>query len=186
MKQLTTKQKLFFNMLIKYLNKNNQFPCLKEIKNITNYKSYNTIYKYINILENKGYLIYDKNKKEITYLKHNFLNDNLYIIPFINENKYIKVNNNNLSTNNNYIALEINNNNLKSYGILNKDILIVEKNTSYLNNKFILIYKDYKYQVFKYIKKDGFHQLLNDKNTILLENTNCIIGKVVSLIRNRI
>ena len=47
---LTRKQEEFYNLLIKYYEDNLIYPSLLDIKNMTNYKSYNSIYKYLKIL----------------------------------------------------------------------------------------------------------------------------------------
>ena len=53
---LTRKQEEFYNLLIKYYEDNLIYPSLLDIKNMTNYKSYNSIYKYLKILESKHFL----------------------------------------------------------------------------------------------------------------------------------
>ena len=53
----------------------------------------------------------------------------------------------------------------------------------HLNNKFVIIKNNNKYKIYKYEIHNGFHYLLNDKETLIFENTNLIYGKVLSLIR---
>ena len=181
---LTDKQLDFFKLINDYYKKNNLYPNLKIIKKITNYKSYNTIYKYLNKLEYNNYLIFDNKSKQITYLKSSNNINNIYKIPFINKKEFINIENNNFNSKYEYIALEINNNSLKNMGIIKSDIVIIEKNKNYLNNKFVLITINDKCKILKYQKKDGFIHLINDKHIISIINNNDIIGKVVLLIRN--
>ena len=179
---LTTKQRNFFQLIEEYYKETKTLPNLNILKKLTNYKSYNTIHKYLDKLEDYNYLKYDKERKEIIYLKG--YENNLHTIPFINKTEFIKININNSNPLNNYVALKINNNNLKNMGINRNDILIIEKSKTYLNNKFVLVNIKNKYKVFKYQKKDGFTHLINDKNIIPLINNNPIIGKVILLIRD--
>ena len=183
---LTNKQQIFLNIIIEYFNKYNYFPTLLEIKEIGLYKSYNSIYQYLNILNNKNIIEYDKNKKRITYLNKSYLKDNFIIIPFIDNKESISIDKNLLDLNKEYIAFQIKNNYLKSYNIQTNDILIIEKNLNYLNNKFILINYENKLCIYKYIKKDSFINLLNDKEILTIENNLKIIGKVSLLIRKNI
>ena len=81
-----------------------------------------------------------------------------------------------------YLAIKLDNNKLRSYLLKSGDILIFEITKRNLNNHLILIEKDHKYQIFKYIKKDGFIHLYNDINSTVLTNE-CIIGKCISLVR---
>ena len=52
---LTKKQELFFKLIVNCYYEEKKYPNLKTLKQKSNYKSYNTIYKYINQLEKKGY-----------------------------------------------------------------------------------------------------------------------------------
>ena len=179
---LTKKQEQFFQLIKNYYKTNNILPNLNTIKKISNYKSYNTIYKYLKILESINYLKYDKDKKEITYLMG--CSNKIHTIPFINKKEFIKIEINKLDNFSNYVAFQIDDNNLKKLGIIKGDIVITQKNNTYLNNKFVLVNIKNKYKVFKYQKKDGFTHLINDKDIIPIINNNNIIGKVVLLIRD--
>jgi len=174
---LTKKQQIFFNSLIKYYQDKKCFPTLNEIKKITNIKYYNSLYVYLNFLEKKGYIKYDYDKKQITYLKTILLDDNISI-PFIDEFNYLRI------TNQDYYSYKVKDNNLKKLGIEKNNILIIEKNTNFLNNKLVLVYLNNHYQIYKYVKENCFHKLVNDKEAIYIENTNIIIGKVKNLIKN--
>ena len=182
----TEKQNDFINIIINYYNNNKQFPNITEIKKIGLYKSYNSIYQYINKLETLNIIYYDKHTKQVKYIKDNYLDDNFLIIPFLNSKDTIKIDKNKYDDKDKYIAFKITKNNLSNYNILKEDILIISKNINFLNNKFVLTYIDKKYNIYKYIKKDGFEYLLTNKKIIPIGNNSCIIGKVISLIRNNI
>ncbi len=180
---LTDKQEFFFKLIESYYKETNILPNLNTLKKISNYKSYNTIYKYLSQLESKKYLTFDPLKREVIYLKGSCEKNNIYKIPFINKEEYIHVENRKLNPSMNYVAFKVSDNSLKSNGIIYQDILIIEKNTKYLNNKFILININEEYKVFQYRKKDGFIHLLNDRKVYPIIGLNNIIGKVILLIR---
>ena len=74
---LTKKQEEFFQIIVRYYQDKFLYPSLNDLKKLTNYKSYNTIYKYLNILETKGYIIYNKEEKKISYIKYSFYNNKI-------------------------------------------------------------------------------------------------------------
>ena len=45
---LTEKQEEFFQIIVRYYQDKFLYPSLNDLKKLTNYKSYNTIYKYNN------------------------------------------------------------------------------------------------------------------------------------------
>ena len=185
MKNLSKKQEIFYNLLIEFYNNNYRFPCLKDIVNITGFKTYSNIYRYIESLSNKKYISYDKNKKEISFIKGVLKNKDYYLVPFIEKNKYLKIDIINTNFDSNcYLVYKVLDNNLKSNYILKNDLLLIELNKNYLNNKLVLVNKNNKYFIYKYKFQNNYHMLINDKKELILENTNSIIGKVISLIRN--
>jgi len=181
---LTNKQESFLNLIKNFYLECQDFPSLNDLVNLTNYKSYNTIYKYLTILETKGYLIFDKKRKKITYLKDSFLANDFFHIPFINKKDYLKVDSKLLKNNKTYFAFNITNNSLASLFIKNKDILILEKDNKYLDGKLVLVKIDNQLKVYQYRKKDGFIHLKNDLHSLILKDNQNILGKVVLIIRN--
>lgn len=180
---LTKKQKEFFKLIIKCYQMEKEFPTIGILKKNCTYKSYNTIYKYLIQLEKKDFIKLDNKRKKIIYIKEYLESSPILNIPVINDNRYIEVSNKILKSNQEYLAFKLPNNRLNSYLFKCGDILIIEKNLNNLNNKFVLCLINDKYYILKYIKKDGFIHLLNDKEFFILTNTTTLIGKVVSLIR---
>lgn len=178
---LTKKQQKFFNTIFKFYQKNYYLPSIGELKKIFDYKSYNTLYKYLLILENKGYLKYSRDKKKIIYLNQGINSNNFFKIPIINDQDVVEVTN--LELNKEYLAIRIHNNRMNSYHLQNKDIIIIEKTLNNLNNKLVCVLIDDKYKILKYEKKDSFIYLFDDYNSYLLTSFNKIIGKVKMVIR---
>lgn len=179
---LTKKQEEFFQIIVHYYQDKFLYPSLNDLKKLTNYKSYNTIYKYLNILETKGYIIYNKEEKKISYIKYSFYNNKILQIPIINENDYVYLYN--LKKNTNCIAFRTHNNRLNNECIKCLDILIIEKDLNNLENKLVLVLINDKYRILKYQKKDSFIYLLDDYQTYFLTSFDSIIGKVCQVIRN--
>lgn len=179
---LTKKQEEFFQIIVHYYQDKFLYPSLNDLKKLTNYKSYNTIYKYLNILETKGYIIYNKEEKKISYIKYSFYNNKILQIPIINENDYVYLYN--LKKNTNCIAFRTHNNRLNNECIKCLDILIIEKDLNNLENKLVLVLINDKYRILKYQKKDSFIYLLDDYQTYFLTSFDSIIGKVCQVIRS--
>ena len=180
---LTEKQQLFLDFIIKCYKKTKELPTIGILKTNSNYKSYNTIRKYISQLEKKGFIKLDLKREKIIYIKEHLENLPFFNIPIINDNKFIEVSSKLLKSNQEYLAFKTENNKLNSYFLKCKDIVIIEKNLNNINNKLVLVSIDSKYYILKYIKKDGFIHLFNDKDSYILSNNIIIIGKVVLLIR---
>ena len=179
---LTKKQEEFFQIIVRYYQDKFLYPSLNDLKKLTNYKSYNTIYKYLNILETKGYIIYNKEEKKISYIKYSFYNNKILKIPIMNENDQVYLYN--LKKNTNYIAFRTHNNRLNNECIKCLDILIIEKDLNNLENKLVLVLINDKYRILKYQKKDSFIYLLDDYQTYFLTSFDSIIGKVCQVIRS--
>lgn len=179
---LTKKQELFFNLIVEVYKKNKEVLTIGILKKNSNYKSYNSIRKYLKILEEKKYIKLD-DKGRIIYIKK-YLEDSLVLnIPIINESYFFTSTTNLLESSKEYAAFKLHDNKLNSFFLKKGDVLIIEKSLTNLNNKFVLVFIKNKYYILKYIKKDGFIHLINDKDFFVLEKSESIIGKVVSLYR---
>ena len=180
---LTKKQQIFLKFIINCYNETKEFPTIGYLKEKSTYKSYNTIYKYLDQLVKKDYIRLNDKKNTIIYIKEILENNNSLNIPIINEFTYLKVPYTFLNQSKEYVAFKIHNNKLNSFCIKNKDILIIQKDFNNLHNKLVLVLMEDSYQILKYIKKDGFIHLKNDSEMFFLTSFETIIGKVVSVIR---
>ena len=180
---LTKKQELFFKFLVNCYQKEKKYPSIGFLKENSHYHSYNTIYKYLDQLEKKGYIKRNK-KKEIIYIKECLENTLILHIPVINENKTISFTTSFLNANKKYIAFQIHDNKLNKDFLKNGDILIIEKTKKIYNKNLVFVELENKYCILRYIKKDGFIHLFNDKESFILNNFTKITGKVCFCIRN--
>lgn len=181
---LSKKQEDFFNLMVNCYKETKEFPSIGMLKKRSHYKSYNSIYKYMEQLEKKDYIKFDKERKQILYMKDCLENNSVLNIPVINEKRFLTFPSYLLKENKDYIAFKLHNNKLNSYCLKNGDVLIIEKTIHNLNNKLVLACIENKYYILKYIKKDGFIHLINDKDFFVLTSFETIIGIVVSMVRS--
>lgn len=182
-KKLTKKQRLFYDYILRCYKELNEFPSIAYLKEHTDYKSYNTIYKYLNQLEKKGFIKRSKNSKKIMFTFDSVETSDFISVPVINDNRFIKIEKSPVKRDESYVSYVVKDNKLKSWNIFINDILVIEKRLAFLQNKLVLVYFDNEYRIFKYEKKDGYIHLTNDKENHITSNPNIIIGKVVRLIR---
>ena len=176
---MNKKEEEILNEIINYYKKNMSIPSIRYLQKLFNYKSTNSIYKYINSLIQKGYLTKNDNRKLLINNCTIYMDKSLRKIKIINQdNKYIHLF---LEKTDNYIAYYVNNKNLVNYGINKGDILIIKRVSKINDNEIGLFLIDNKYRVMKYKYKDGFY-ILMDKEEIVLYKIN-LIGKVIMLER---
>ncbi len=180
---LTKKQKLFLELIVNYYNKTKEMPTTGILKKIGNFKSYNSVYKYLNELEKKNYLSLNKKLKKIIYVNSSLIFNNKIIkVPIINEKQYIEI----ISNHNqkSYLAFKVNNSKLKKYFIKQKDILIIEECQKQIANNLVLAFIENHYDVFMCTIINYYIKLENSNETYIIKDINLIIGKVKTLIRN--
>ena len=176
---MNKKEEIILNEIIKYYKKNMAMPSIRYLQYFFNYKSTNTIFKYLKSLETKGYLQRNSKNKVIINDCSLYKNKNLKQIRVINrKDNYVHIF---LKKKNNYIAYQVNNNNLDCLGLMKNDIIIVQLNSKMHNNDIGLFIIDNKYQIKKYNYHDGFY-ILSSENEIILNKVN-LVGKVIIIER---
>lgn len=175
---MNEKEEKILEEIINYYKENKVMPTRRYLQKVFNFKSVNSITKYIKSLEEQNYLIRNKDNK-IILNKYTNENTNLKTITIINmNNKHINLI---LDKNKKYVAYKIHNNYFNNIGILRNDILVIEINKRLKPNDLGLFIIDKEYRIMRYNYKDGFY-LLSDKEDILLNKVN-IIGKVIMIER---
>ncbi len=169
------KEEIILEEIINYVKKNSRMPTFRYLQKKLNYKSVNSITRYINSLLNSNYLIRNEDGKIILNNYTNNYQKNLKTIQVINmSNKYIHLL---LNKEDNYLAYKINNNYFNKNGIYKNDILIIKKNKKLKEKDLGLFIIDNNYRVMKYKYKDGFY-ILKDYEELLLNKVK-ILGKVI-------
>lgn len=181
---LSKHQEDFFNLIKDFYKEKEELPTLNELLKLSNYKSYNSIYKYLNILENKGYLTFDKSRKQVSFINGVLENKKFILVPIINKDSYLYLDKKLFKEKGNFFAFKLSNNSLESFFIKKGDILIVKQDNHYLDNKLVVVKIDKRLNVYKYSKKDGFCHLENDLDTLILNNEKRIMGKIILIIRS--
>lgn len=175
---MNEKEEKILEEIINYYKENKVMPTRRYLQKVFNFKSVNSITKYIKSLEEQNYLIRNKDNK-IILNKYTNENTNLKTITIINmNNKHINLI---LDKNKKYIAYKIHNNYFNNIGILRNDILVIEINKRLKPNDLGLFIIDKEYRIMRYNYKDGFY-LLSDKENVLLNKVNTI-GKVIMIER---
>lgn len=178
---MTEKEELIYQQIINYYKKNKYMPTIRELLKELNYKSTNTIYKYIKQLENKGYLIRNKNNKLIIKEEIDLSTRELINITIINTKEVLILN---LNKNKKYLGYKIKHDYFKHLYIKNQDYLIIERTNKLNNHDLGLFVINKKYRIMEYEYRDGFY-LLKDFELITLYRVK-IIGKVISVYRGNL
>ena len=175
------KEKEILKQLTNYYETYHNMPSIRELMKLTNYKSTNSIYRYLQKLINDGYLQKNKKNKLEFMINPNYLKDNILSIPVINTKEYLKLEMDNTKE---YLGFKMNNDDFKSLLIKRNDYLIIEKTKQLSNDDLglFLINKQYRVMIYHYL--NGFY-ILEDKNKEILYKVT-IIGKVVSIYRKKI
>jgi len=176
---MNEKEERVLKEIIVYIKNNNIMPTRRYLQKKLNYKSINSITRYINSLEKQNYLVRNEDGK-LTLSKY-YLNyqNNFKSINIINEKNTVI--NLIMDKKKKYLAYKINNNYFNDAGIIKKDVLIIEEKSELKTNDIGLFIIDKKYRIMKYDYKDGFY-VLRDNEEILLNRVK-ILGKVIMVER---
>lgn len=175
------KEEIILNIINKYYQDYHTMPSIREIMKYTNYKSTNSIYRYLKKLIEKGYLINNNPKKKLELPCSNFKNK-LNNIKVINTNEFITIK---IPDDNKiYIAYQIKDNSFIKYNIMKHDYLIIKQTKKLKDNDLGLFKINNEYLIMHFKYQDGFF-ILTGKTKEVLYKVN-IIGKVVSLFRKNI
>ena len=157
-------------------------------------KSKSSIFQYLEYLENLGHITRDKIKSRSIKINN--------LIPYFNEiSAGIPLNTNSDNTehiqisdllknkNLDCFACKVNGNSMESYGILNNDIVIIDKDTSYHSKNIYAVEIDNSEITLKKIKLTDTHILIEGDNKYFQpikynKDRIKIIGKMVNLVRN--
>lgn len=178
---MTEKEEIVYKKIIKYYKENKCIPTIRELLKELDYKSTNTIYKYIKKLEDKGYLKRNKNNKLVIKEEIDLYNNEVTSIMVINTKEILTLN---LNKNKKYIGYKIKHDYFNKLYIKKNDYLIIEKTNKLNNNDLGLFVINKKYRIMEYEYIDGFY-ILKDKEREILNKVK-ILGKVISIYRKDI
>ena len=175
---MNNKEQEILNIIINYYKKNQLMPSIRFIKDKIHANSTNTVYYYLNKLEEKKYIKRNSQNKRILNKYYNDSINELKIIKTANSYETVNII---LNTKKECMAYKIKNNKFQDNHIIKDDILIIEKGKVLNNNDLGLFLINNKYCIKKYFYQDGFFILEDDKQEVF--NYVNIIGKVISVER---
>lgn len=193
MKELTLKQKRIFRFIWKKIKKGNIAPTIREIGKHFNFSSTGTVRDYLASLVQKGYIKINQGKARAIEL----INERVFQIPILGKVRagpaelafedidgYVNVDE--FIFNDEVFALKIKGDSLKDAGILEGDLVLVQKQTTAMNNDIVvaLINEDATVKILKIEGNRIFLAPANDKYSPIEVNEDVqIIGKVLTIIR---
>ncbi len=148
MGKLTVKQIKVLDVIKKYIAKYGYSPSIREICKEINLSSSASAYKYVNVLESKGYIKKDENKK-IKLLVPNEYENNFTEIFFLDSSMSLKFPKDMIDDNNLVLFKSICN----FENILKGDILIIKRYAKVNENDLVLLDD---FSISHYKNKDNF------------------------------
>ncbi len=200
MEKLTERQKDILQVIKKLIAENGYPPTVREIGKEANLASPATIHFHINKLAEKGYIAKGSKNRTIKLLVPNEYIDkenDIIEVAFIDSNntkkiveeidlpkKYFTLPINLVNDTATTFVLKTNNQNMAKSGILDDDILIVEKSNTFINNDIVVaLMPDDKITVRILTRENGFICLSNDSDKPIIVKNITILGKVIGLYR---
>ena len=202
---LDPKEQVIFDYIKENIKKNGYSPSIRDIRTALNIKSTSTVHTYLERLERKGY-IQKENGKSRTLRIEGLLPEDYDqpseasgMIPLIgrvtagqpilaveNYEGYIQYPAGlSQKPDNDLFALRVTGTSMIEAGILDGDIVIIEKTSTAENGDIVVALIDDEATVKTFYKEDGHFRLQPENKTMLpiIVNSLMILGKVVSSIR---
>ena len=204
MTPLDPKEQLIFDYIKENIKKNGYSPSIRDIRTALNIKSTSTVHTYLERLERKGY-IQKENGKSRTLRIEGLMPEDIDpsetngLIPLIgrvtagqpilaveNYEGYIQFPSGiRRKPENDLFALKVTGTSMIEAGILDGDIVIIEKTTTAENGDIVVALIDDEATVKTFYKEDGHFRLQPENRTMLpiIVNSLMILGKVITSIR---
>lgn len=204
MSPLDSKEQLIFDYIKENIRKNGYSPSIRDIRTALNIKSTSTVHTYLERLEKKGYIQKENGKSRTLRVEGMMFDDfepdeNSNMIPLIgrvtagqpilaveNYEGYIQYPAGlRQKPENDLFALKVSGTSMIEAGILDGDIVIIEKTSTAENGDIVVALIDDEATVKTFYKEDGHFRLQPENKTMLpiIVNSLMILGKVVSSIR---
>ena len=200
---LSTRQNEIINFIKKYTAKNNYPPSIREIASGVNLHSPATVHVHIKNLIEKGYLKRNKNNHKILELlvpnEFEQMTSDTVQIPLLgkvaagnpieaieNPDEYFPIPIQMLPPNKEIFTLRVSSESMINAGILDNDIVIIERNSTAKNGDIVVAMTDENEVTLKtYYKEDNYFRLQpeNDFMTPIILKDVTILGKAIGLYR---
>ena len=201
MEKLTERQKDILQIIKRLSAEKGYPPTVREIGVEANSSSPATIHTHLNKLDEKGYIKKGKKNRTLKLLVPNeYLNkeNNLVEAPYIKMNsvkdvikeldtpsEYFSVSLNMTDDKTDIFVLRVTGQDMKSVGINDNDLLIIEKVDIVQDNSIVAaLAPDGKVLIKRFYRKDGFIHLESDTDKPIVVKNIIILGNVLSLYKH--
>lgn len=201
MEKLTERQKDILQIIKKLTAENGYAPTVREIGKEADSNSPATIHTHLTKLEKKGYIEKGRKNRTLKLLVPNeYLNksNNFVEVPFIKmglvkdvikeldiPSEYFKISLNMTDDKTDIFVLKVIDQDMKSVGINDNDLLVIEKVDKIVDNSIVVaLAPDGKMLIKRFYRKDGFIHLESDTAKPIIVKNIIILGKVLSLYRH--
>ncbi len=203
MEKLTKRQADILKALKKFIATHGYPPTVREIGKMLNLNSPATTHFHLNKLEEKGYIKKNESKNRALellvpneFLEKDDATTNIALLGEITAgnpieaietpNEYFPIPSNLISTKKEVFALHVQGSSMINKGILNNDIVIIERNNTANNGDIVAAMTDENEVTLKTFYKESDHFRLQPENDtmepIILNNVT-ILGKAIGLYR---
>lgn len=195
---LKPKEKLVLDYIAETVNKTGYAPSVRDICTALQIKSTSTAQMYIEKLEAKGYIVKEPGKSRTLRLETPGNNKRHYQVPIIgqvaagtpiltveNYDGTIDYSTEKTFERDTLFGLRVKGESMKDIGILNGDIVIVERREYADNGEIVVAMIDDEATVKRFFKEDGRYRLQPENSEMepIYTDTVSILGKVVALAR---
>jgi repressor LexA len=191
---MTKKAKKLFDFIQGYIQKKGIAPSYDEMKNYMGLKSKSSIFQYLDYLQENRYIERDKLKSRSIKLKNEIplypeISAGIPLDADLTNIEYVQLENLIKNKSQSSFACKVNGESMKSYGIQNGDIVILDSNSDYKKKDICAVQIDNSEISLKKIEllKDNikiYGDIDNFKPITIKKDRVKIIAKMIGLIRN--
>ncbi len=196
MKELTLREKQVYDYISETLKQKGYAPSVRDVRDALGFKSTSTVHMYIQRLADMGLIVKDGGKSRALFVDGATGNDSVPLIGRVTAGKpilaeqdfegYISFSASSVGCRReNLYALRVKGESMKNAGILDGDIVIVDRRSYAENGEIVVALLEDEATVKTFYKEDG-HFRLQPQNPdfapIVVENVE-ILGKVVAALR---
>ena len=196
MKELTPRERSVYEYIKNSLTDNGYAPSVRDIRDALGFKSTSTVHMYLTRLDEKGFINRDGGKSRAIYMDGISASNQVPLVGKVTAGKpilaeedfdgYISFCASSVGCRpENLFALNVKGESMIEAGILDGDVVIVDKRTYAENGEIVVALIGDEATVKTFYKEDGHYRLQPENKTmepIIVENV-MILGKVVASVR---
>jgi repressor LexA len=196
MKELTQREKQVYDYITETLKQKGYAPSVRDVRDALGFKSTSTVHMYIQRLADMGLIVKDGGKSRALFVDGAMGNDSVPLIGRVTAGKpilaeqdfegYISFSPSSVGCRReNLYALRVRGESMKNAGILDGDIVIVDRRSYAENGEIVVALLEDEATVKTFFKEDGHFRLQPENpefTPIIVQNVE-ILGKVVAALR---